>query len=249
MVPRRRKPDDPPLLPPLPWDEQAPAASTSAALITAKAARKRCQRPALMRPMRGTAIEFTDPAADHLGERRPEGVQYCPIVAQQDDCTIGSSYRLIEGVCYNSAMSSPDTAGMHTAATQASGTRTAGRAGQLAPLRIESTPSLVAARIRAGIFDRTFPPDGQLNEVELARDLGVSRGPVREAFQRLIHEGLLRAERNRGVFVVALDQDCMRDVYFVRDVIEQAAAQRAAERRDEVALGELAKIVESMKAG
>ena len=128
-----------------------------------------------------------------------------------------------------------------------SGTRTAGRAGQLAPLRIESTPSLVAARIRAGIFDRTFPPDGQLNEVELARDLGISRGPVREAFQRLIHEGLLRAERNRGVFVVALDLDSMRDVYFVRDVIEQAAALRLAERHDQVALGDLEKIVGSMK--
>ena len=152
-------------------------------------------------------------------------------------------------MCYNFDMSSPDTAGIHTAGTHTAATRTAPRSGQLAPLRIESTPTLVAARIRAGIFDRTFPPDGQLNEVELARDLGVSRGPVREAFQRLIHEGLLRAERNRGVFVVALDQDSMRDVYFVRDVIEQAAAQRAAERRDEVALGELAKIVESMKAG
>jgi DNA-binding GntR family transcriptional regulator len=127
------------------------------------------------------------------------------------------------------------------------GTRTAGRAGQLAPLRIESTPALVAARIRAGIFDRTFPPDGQLNEVELARDLGVSRGPVREAFQRLIHEGLLRAERNRGVFVVALDQHSMRDVYFVRDVIEQAAALRLAERHDEAGLGELERIVDSMK--
>jgi len=128
-----------------------------------------------------------------------------------------------------------------------SGTRMAGHAGQLSPLRIESTPALVAARIRAGIFDRTFPPDGQLNEAELARDLGVSRGPVREAFQRLIHEGLLRAERNRGVFVVALDQDSMRDVYFVRGVIEQAAALRLAESHDDVALGGLEKIVGSMK--
>src|SRR5215469_10444134 len=139
-------------------------------------------------------------------------------------------------------MSSPNPAGTHTAAA-----RTVARTGQLAPLRIESTPTLVAARIRAGIFDRTFPPDGQLNEVELARDLGVSRGPVREAFQQLIHEGLLKAKRNRGVFVVALDQDSMRDVYFVRDVIEQAAALRAAARHDEVALGELEKIVGSMK--
>ena len=98
------------------------------------------------------------------------------------------------------------------------------RARQRARAPADREPSLVAARIRAGIFDGAFPPEGQLNEVELVRELGVSRGPIREAFQRLIHEGLLRAERNRGVFVVALDSASIRDVYFVRDVIERAAA-------------------------
>lgn len=126
------------------------------------------------------------------------------------------------------------------------GTGTTGRAGGLGPLQIESTPSLVAARIRAGIFDGAFRPDVQLNEVELARELGVSRGPIREAFQRLIHEGLLRAERNRGVFVVALDSSSIRDVYFVRDVIEQAAALQLAARRDGEGLGNLEKVLRSM---
>ena len=40
-----------------------------------------------------------------------------------------------------------------------------------------------------------------MHEVELAESFGVSRGPVREALQRLIQEGLLRAEPHRGVFV------------------------------------------------
>jgi len=119
-------------------------------------------------------------------------------------------------------------------------------AGQLAPLRIESTPSLVADRIRMGIFDGTFPPDGQLNEVELARSLGVSRGPIREAFQRLIQDGLLRSERNRGVFVVALDADSVQDVYFVRSVIETAAALRLAESQDAAAISGLEQIVSAI---
>jgi DNA-binding GntR family transcriptional regulator len=114
-------------------------------------------------------------------------------------------------------------------------------------LRIESTPALVAARIRAGIFDGAFRPGTQLNEVELARELGVSRGPIREAFQRLIQEGLLRAERNRGVFVVALDPRSIRDVYFARDVIERAAALRLAARRGEEDLGKLEKVLQSME--
>jgi DNA-binding GntR family transcriptional regulator len=110
---------------------------------------------------------------------------------------------------------------------------------RLEPLQVESTPSVVAARIRTGIFARTFPPDAQLNEVDLAHELNVSRGPIREAFTLLIHEGLLRRERNRGVFVVALDDESIRDVYFAREVLEQAAARRVAERHDETALGEL----------
>ena len=124
--------------------------------------------------------------------------------------------------------------------------RSSASARRLAPLRIESTPSLVADRIRMGIFDGTFPPDSQLNEVELARSLGVSRGPIREAFQRLIQEGLLRSERNRGVFVVALDADSVQDVYFVRRVIETAAALRLAESRDAAAISGLEQIVSAI---
>jgi DNA-binding GntR family transcriptional regulator len=124
--------------------------------------------------------------------------------------------------------------------------RPSASARQLAPLRIESTPSLVADRIRMGIFDGTFAPDSQLNEVELARSLGVSRGPIREAFQRLIQDGLLRSERNRGVFVVALDADSVQDVYFVRSVIETAAALRLAESQDAAAISGLEQIVSAI---
>jgi DNA-binding GntR family transcriptional regulator len=117
------------------------------------------------------------------------------------------------------------------------------RTGRLEPLQVESTPAVVAARIRAGIFARRFPPDAQLNEVELARELNVSRGPIREAFARLVHEGLLRRERNRGVFVVALDNASIGDVYLAREVIEQAAALRVAQQHDEAAFGELEAIL------
>ena len=125
--------------------------------------------------------------------------------------------------------------------------RRAGPGGPLAPLRIESTPSLVAERIREGIFQGVIPSGSQLNEVELARSLKVSRGPIREAFQRLIHEGLLRAERNRGVFVVGLDSASARDVYFVRQVIETAAALQLAKRQDAAVLEQLLRILCEMR--
>lgn len=96
--------------------------------------------------------------------------------------------------------------------------------GQLAPLRLESTPVLVADRLREGILDGTFPPRTQLSEVALSRQLSVSRGPIREAMQRLLQEGLLRGERNRGVFVVELGASDVRDIYLARSAVERAAA-------------------------
>jgi DNA-binding GntR family transcriptional regulator len=76
----------------------------------------------------------------------------------------------------------------------------------------------------------------------------VSRGPIREAMQRLIQEGLLRAERNRGVFVVELGLDDARDVYLARGVIERAAAAIVAKERPEAALAELEEIVDRIAA-
>jgi DNA-binding GntR family transcriptional regulator len=96
--------------------------------------------------------------------------------------------------------------------------------GQLAPLRLESTPVLVADRLREGILDGTFPPRTQLSEVALSQQLSVSRGPIREAMQRLLQEGLLRGERNRGVFVVDLGPSDVRDIYLARSAVERAAA-------------------------
>lgn len=119
-------------------------------------------------------------------------------------------------------------------------------AGSLEPLQLQSTPALIADRLRAEILDGAFPADAQLSEVELARQLKVSRGPIREAMQRLIQEGLLRAERNRGVFVVQLDQDDARDVYLARGAIERTAAAIVTQRAPEAALLSLQHIVDRL---
>ena len=116
----------------------------------------------------------------------------------------------------------------------------------LQPLRLPSTPELIADRIRAGVLDGTFAPQTQLAEVELARQLQVSRGPVREAMQRLIQEGLLRSERNRGVFVVALDDDDARDIYVARAAVEKAAAVRVTRRADPDDIAALDAVIERL---
>jgi DNA-binding GntR family transcriptional regulator len=118
--------------------------------------------------------------------------------------------------------------------------------GTLEPLQLQSTPALIADRLRAEILDGAFPADAQLSEMELARQLKVSRGPIREAMQRLIQEGLLRAERNRGVFVVELDHDDARDVYLARGAIERTAAAIVAQRAPADAFVALQEIVDRL---
>jgi len=95
--------------------------------------------------------------------------------------------------------------------------------GDLEPVSRRSTAAIVADRLRQAIMRGTLPPGTQLGEVELATRLGVSRGPLREAMQRLVAEGLLRSERHRGLFVRDLDAADVRDVYTARAAVERAA--------------------------
>ena len=95
---------------------------------------------------------------------------------------------------------------------------------QLEPVSRQSTAAIIADRLRDAITRGAFPPGAQLGEVDLAARLGVSRGPLREAMQRLVQEGLLRGERHRGLFVVELGLADVHDIYAARLVVEQAAA-------------------------
>jgi DNA-binding GntR family transcriptional regulator len=83
--------------------------------------------------------------------------------------------------------------------------------------------SIVTERLRAAIVNGSLEPGSQLSEVELANTFGVSRGPVREALQRLVQEGLLLSEPHRGVFVPVLTDDDVLDIYLAREALESAA--------------------------
>jgi DNA-binding GntR family transcriptional regulator len=83
--------------------------------------------------------------------------------------------------------------------------------------------SIVTERLRAAIVNGSLKPGSQLSEVELANGFGVSRGPVREALQRLVQEGLLLSEPHRGVFIPVLTDDDVLDIYLAREALESAA--------------------------
>lgn len=109
--------------------------------------------------------------------------------------------------------------------------------------------SMVGERIRSNVIEGVLTPGSQLNEVELATTFGVSRGPVREALQRLIQEGLLRSEPHRGVFVPVMSAEDIEDIYVAREALESAAVRRiTGTSRTATAYEALDKIVRGMEA-
>ena len=68
-------------------------------------------------------------------------------------------------------------------------------------LQTSSLSSVVQSELERMILSGELPPGEKLTEVALAARLGVSRGPLREAFRMLEEAGLVRTEKNRGVFV------------------------------------------------
>jgi DNA-binding GntR family transcriptional regulator len=77
-----------------------------------------------------------------------------------------------------------------------------------------------------------LPPGSALREATLATQLGVSRGPIREAFRSLEEKGLVRVEKNRGVFVRSISQQEADDIFEVRVALEKLIATRLAKLPD-----------------
>src|SRR6478752_4464093 len=81
----------------------------------------------------------------------------------------------------------------------------------------------IATRLRAAIFAGHFGPGERLREEALAKAMGVSRGPIREAFTQLEREGLVVIQRNRGTFVARLKREDAEELYSLRLVLERLA--------------------------
>jgi len=97
---------------------------------------------------------------------------------------------------------------------------------EVEPISRESTAAIIARQLREAIMTGALQPGDQLGEAELAARFQVSRGPLREAMQRLVSEGLLRSERHRGLFVIELEPGDIYDIYAARAAIERAALIR-----------------------
>jgi DNA-binding GntR family transcriptional regulator len=87
----------------------------------------------------------------------------------------------------------------------------------------------------------------RLNEISLAGQLGVSRGPVREAARSLEREGLVKAVANQGVYVRKLSIEDALELYDLRSMIAGYLCARAAEAGDKAAIAALRDFVSQMQ--
>ncbi len=98
-----------------------------------------------------------------------------------------------------------------------------------APLT-RNASSAATELIRQAIIDGRLPPGRRLKEEELARELGISRTPVREALLMLHAEGLVDVAPNRGAAVHSHSVEDLDDLYQLRAVLEGYSTRRAATR-------------------
>src|ERR1700741_959347 len=97
-----------------------------------------------------------------------------------------------------------------------------------AMLRTGSRADFVFESLRDAIWDGRIARGVRIREEEIARNLGVSRTPVREALQRLQQRGLLVVGAGRGLVVAELTHLQVVELYGMREILEGSAARFAA---------------------
>jgi phosphonate utilization transcriptional regulator len=115
-------------------------------------------------------------------------------------------------------------------------------------VRQQSLTSLVQREIERRIVASELAPGAKLNEAELAAAMGISRGPVREAFRALEQAGLVHTAKNRGVFVRQVSLEEANEIYEVRAALEGQIGRLAAQRATAEQLERLRGIVKRMHA-
>ncbi|TCP61854.1 GntR family transcriptional regulator [Rhodovulum bhavnagarense] len=127
------------------------------------------------------------------------------------------------------------------------------RAGRAAEERGRKLKHGHAARraytiIRDDLLRDAWPSGTHLPEAELARRIGVSRTPVRDALRMLVNEGFLEYSANVGCRVRGWSEDEIESLFDLRLELESYAARRAAQRMDDVGIQELNALCDQMES-
>ena len=118
--------------------------------------------------------------------------------------------------------------------------------GAIALLQTNSLSMLVQRELERMILAGDLHAGAKLNEAAIADMLGVSRGPVREAFRSLEESGLVRLEKNRGVFVRQVSLEEADEIYELRAALDEFAGRRVAQRAAAADVRDLRALLERM---
>ena len=112
----------------------------------------------------------------------------------------------------------------------------------VSPEQVEPVPTAIKPRrasdsvvrayeaLKTLVETYTLKPGERVNEIEVARKLGLSRTPVRQALARLGSEGYIEQTPNRGYYVRAISVRDIQDLYELRAIVEVGAFRLACER-------------------
>lgn len=117
----------------------------------------------------------------------------------------------------------------------------------LGEIRGEPLSAVVLRSLREAIVDGRLMPGTAINEVQISRQLGVSRAPLREALRSLEKEGLIASVPYRGAIVTPLTQRGIEEIQAFRRLLEVFAAEQALPRAGDAELASLDAIVAEME--
>jgi DNA-binding GntR family transcriptional regulator len=105
----------------------------------------------------------------------------------------------------------------------------------------------VFTSLRESILEGIYKPGDVLRESTIAKELEVSRTPVREAIRQLELEGLVKSVPNKETVVAGITPGDVEDIFMIRSRLEGLAARRATERITEEELSKMEEILELTK--
>ncbi|ANJ27805.1 hypothetical protein ATC03_14890 [Agromyces aureus] len=117
------------------------------------------------------------------------------------------------------------------------------------PLMIDTKATQIRQRLARAIIDGELLPDDRLVLDELAREMGVSKIPIREALSSLEGAGLVVTSAHSGPRVAPLPFHEIRGIYLLREQVESLAMRLAIEHVDEQMIDELREINGAMRRG
>jgi DNA-binding GntR family transcriptional regulator len=108
---------------------------------------------------------------------------------------------------------------------------------------------VVVPALREAIVEGVLAPGSRLSEVQLAKQLNVSRTPMREAFAQLEREGLVTVVARVGAFVRSVTLRDVAEIYTVRSALECLAVQLCADNMTALGRAQLEDVIDEMRSG